>query len=214
MPTADVQMRQLADTLPAGSLRHEVLTSARRFKSTWVELGRLLVQVRDDGSFEGWGFSSFEAYCLKELHIRKATALKLTRGFSFLDSHEPELVRAPEAAQRAPAFEVVEVLAEAQERGQLSADEYASIRESIWNPDRPAAALKREFTERFPKPPPPEPSEDVLLKRLAQSARRLARELAAARGIPSAVIERAGALAEDVEELLGGDADGSAGLDA
>ncbi|HLT30115.1 MAG TPA: hypothetical protein VK013_08725 [Myxococcaceae bacterium] len=202
MSTAEAQMRQLAESLPTGTLRHEVLTSARRFKTTWVELGRLLIQVRDQASYEAWGFSSFEAYCLKELHIRKATALKLTRSFSFLDRHEPEQVRDPVSQERAPAFEVVEVLADAEERGQLSADEYASIRDSIWDPDRPPTAVKRELTERFPKPPPPPLPEDLQLKRLAQAARKLARELSEVQGVPPAVAERAGALAEDVEELM------------
>lgn len=203
MPTADAQMRQLADALPPGSLRHDVISSARRFKSTWVELGRLLIQVRDEARYEEWGFGSFEAYCLKELHIRKPTALKLTRGYAFLDKHEPEEVRRPEIAQRAPAFEVVEVLADAEERGQLSADEYQSIRASIWDEERPTATLKRELVEKFPKPPPPPPPEGLYLKRLAQTARRLANELAAARGIPSTLADRAGALAQEVEGLLG-----------
>jgi hypothetical protein len=216
MPTADAQMRQLADALPPGSLRHDVLTSARRFKSTWVELGRLMIQVRDEARYEEWGFASFEAYCLKELHIRKPTALKLTRSYAFLDKHEPEQVRQPQLAERAPAFEVVEVLADAEERGQLSADEYQSIRASIWDEERPTAAIKRELVEKFPKPPPPPPPEGLLLKRLAQAARRLANELAAARGIPSTLADRAGDLAQEVEGLLGSpdaEADGPEPLD-
>jgi hypothetical protein len=201
MTQTDAEMRDIAASLPPGSLRHTVLTSARRFKSSWAELGKLLVQVRDEAKYEEWGYQTFEAYCAKELHIRKATALKLTRSFSFLDRHEPEEARSEEVVQRAPAFEVVEVLADAEERGQLTPDEYKSLRESIWNPDKPAAELKREFSERFPKPPPAPPVEGMQLRGFAKTARKLSGELNGSRLVPSDIAERAAALAEDLEEL-------------
>src|SRR6476660_1901711 len=102
---ADIAMK--AQSLPPGTFRHTVLVAAKRFKSTWAELGRLLVQVRDEAKYEEWGYDSFEGYCLKELHIRKQTALKLTRSFSFLARHEsPETLKDKEFPERAPAFEV------------------------------------------------------------------------------------------------------------
>ncbi len=95
MSTAvEADLQKKAQSVPPGSFRHVVLTAAKRFKSTWAELGKLLVQVRDEAKFEEWGYESFEAYCLKELHIRKNTALKLPRSFSFLAKHEaPEVLK-------------------------------------------------------------------------------------------------------------------------
>lgn len=188
--------------IAAGSFRHTVLSASKRFKSTWVELGKLLVQVRDEAKYEEWGYASFETYCSKELHIRKATADKLVRSFSFLARHEPQLREADEEVVRgAPAFEVVEVLADAEERGQLSANEYKSIRDSIWNPESQVSALKRDLVERFPKPPPPPAPDELLLRRLAHAARKLAGDLSACGSVPRSVAERAAALAGDVEEL-------------
>jgi hypothetical protein len=205
MSVAEADLQKKAQSIPAGTFRHTVVVAAKRFKSTWAELGKLLIQVRDEGKFEEWGYASFEAYCLKELHIKKQTALKLTRSFSFLAKHEGnEALEQEDFPQRAPAFEVVEVLADAEARGQLSPSEYRSIRDSIWNPEKPATELKREFAERFPRPPPPPPSEDLQLRRLAQAARRLASELAGCGKVPSPVAERAAALADDVEELASG----------
>jgi len=203
MPSvAEVDIQKKAQSVPPGTFRHTVLVSAKRFKSTWAELGKLLVQVRDEAKYEEWGYPSFEAYCLKELHIKKQTALKLTRSFSFLAKHEPpEAVKEEDFPQRAPAFEVVEVLADAADRGQLSPSEYRSLRDSIWNPEKSPTELKREFTERFPRPPPEPPPENVQLRRLAQTARKLASELSGTRKVPSAVAERAAALADDIEEL-------------
>jgi hypothetical protein len=203
MPSAaEVDLQKKAQSVPPGTFRHTVLVSAKRFKSTWAELGKLLVQVRDEAKYEEWGYPSFEAYCLKELHIKKQTALKLTRSFSFLAKHEPpEAVTEEDFPQKAPAFEVVEVLADAADRGQLSPAEYRSLRDSIWNPEKSATELKREFTERFPRPPPEPPPENVQLRRLAQMARKLASELSGTRKVPSAIAERAAALADEVEEL-------------
>ncbi len=201
MSSAEAAIAQKAREVPPGSFRHTVLLSAKRFKATWVELGKLLVRVRDEGTFGEWGYDSFEVYCLRELHLKKQTVLKLTRSFSFLKKHEPKELGSEDIAERAPAFEVVEVLAEAEERGQLSAAEYRSVRDSIWDQERPAAEVKRELVERFPRPPPEPPGESILVRRMAGAARKLAADLVACRKVPRAVGERASALAEDLEEL-------------
>lgn len=201
MSRAEAALAEKAQQVTPGSFRHNVLSAARRFKSSWVELGKLLVRVRDEAQFTEWGYASFEQYCSKELHIRKATADKLTRSFSFLSKHEPKAVANDNIVELAPAFEVVEVLAGAEERGQLSADEYQSIRESIWNPEKPTSELRREIVERYPAPAPKGPGEEVVVRKLAMMARRLAAELKACGKIPPAVAERAAALADDVEEV-------------
>jgi len=183
------------------AFREEVLRAARTFKASWTGLARVLTRVRDEGLWERWGFPSFEAYCAKELRIRKATALKLTRSWTFLDRHERGYRPDAPDARPAPAFEVVEVLAEAEERGALGADEYRSIRDSIWDPDRPVAAVRRELSERFPRPAPEAAPAEVRLGQLARSARRLAEELRVCRGVPASVRTQADELAAAVESL-------------
>ena len=201
MGNAAQALSQKAQELPQGSFRHTVVLAARRFKASWVELGKLLVKVRNEALFTQWGFDSYEAYCLKELHIRKQTAEKLARSFSFLSRHEPRVMEETDFTQQAPAFEVVEVLVNAEERGQLSADEYRSIRDSIWNPEKPTTELRREISERFPPPPPETPAEALALQKMASLARKLARELSGNLRVPSALKDRATALADEVEEL-------------
>ena len=183
------------------NLRQTVQQAAQRFKAGWAELGKLLVQVRDGASFSDWGYPSFEAYCAEELHLKKPTVMKLTRSYSFLARREPEAVQRTDAAVRVPAFEVVEVLADADDRGQLSDSEYQRIRDSIWNPERPASDMRRELVERFPKPEGPPPTDRAQLRRLAAQASRLAQDLKGAKKVPRAVVERASALAEEVAEL-------------
>jgi hypothetical protein len=183
------------------AVREEVLRAARAFKASWMGLARVLTRVRDEGLWESWGFPSFEAYCTRELRIRKATALKLTRSWSFLDRHERHWKPEAPDARPAPAFEVVEVLAEAEERGALDAEEYRSIRDSIWDPDRPVAAVRRELSERFPRPAPEPAPTEVRLGQLARTARRLAEDLRVCRGVPTSVRTQADDLAAAVESL-------------
>jgi hypothetical protein len=189
----------------AGTFRHQVLLTAQKFKSSWVELGAQLVKVRSGKSFEEWGFQSFEEYCSKELRIKKATADKLTMSYSFLSRHErpmAERFRAePPVEKEAPAFEVVSVLAGAEERGQLTEKDYLSLREQLWSDERPANQVARELAQKFPPPAKPPPPADLVVRRLAQAARKLASDLRGCSKIPDAVAARAEALAEDVEEL-------------
>jgi hypothetical protein len=201
MVHAEEHLSKKALAVPPGSFRQTVVLAAKRFKSSWVDLGKLLVKVRNEALFEDWGYPTFEAYCLAELRIRRQTAEKLVRSFGFLDKHEPQAVARPEIVEEAPAFEVVEVLAQAEDRGQLSAQEYKSIRDSIWNQDKPTSELRRELTERFPAPEAPT-SDLASLKRLWTMSKRLAAELHANKKVPKAVSERADALAEDLEGLL------------
>lgn len=184
-----------------GTFRHTVLSAARRFKSTWVELGKLLVQVRDEALYEAWGYPGFEQYCLAELRIKKATVAKLTRSYSFLDRHEPAAVRQPSEERQPPPFEVVEVLAQAEERGQLSAEDYRSVRDAIWGEDRPVSALKRELSERFPAPPPTL-SEEARGEKVVALARRLAEALSTEKKVPAELAERAWSLADAVAAAL------------
>lgn len=189
------------DEVAPDGFRAQVLDTARRFKASWVELARHLVRVKGEGLFEEWGYATFEAYCSRELRIKKATAQKLVMSFGFLEKHEPHVVEDPEQARRAPAFEVIEVLSRAEEQGQLDEQAYREVREKLWERPVDPGELKRELAKRFPAPEPEEPPVDLAVKRLAAAARKLARDLSGCDKVPRAVAERAAALAEDVEEL-------------
>ncbi len=201
MSNAEAAIASKISEVAPGSIRQTVLVAAKRFKSSWIELGKLLVRVRNEALFEEWGYPSFEAYCLAEVRIKRQTAQKLTRSFSFLDKHEPKAMAQDDIVETAPAFEVVQVLADAEERGQLSAQEYRSIRDSIWNNDRPVSELKRDLVEQFPPPEGIGPTGAAQLKRLAAWARKLATELHGNKKVPRPMAQRAEALADDVEEL-------------
>ncbi|HET7753955.1 MAG TPA: hypothetical protein VFK85_08590 [Anaeromyxobacteraceae bacterium] len=196
------------EDLPEGSFRRDVLESARRFKASWVEFGRLLTRVKREGLWSEWGHASFDAYCTKELFIRKQTAEKLTMSYGFLERHEPELVREPRErsgdAGRAPPFEVIEVLSRAEAAGRIDDSKWTELREEVLEAPS-AAAVNRQLADRYgPAPKPPPASDDERLARLVSLARKLAQGCAAEKEIPRDVVDRAKELLADLEEVADG----------
>jgi hypothetical protein len=192
-----------AEDLPEGSMRRKVLEGAQRFKSAWVELGRLLVDVKRTEAWRGWGYPSFERYCSKELFLRSATADKLTASYGFLERHEPELAR-PRTDGRAPPFEVIEVLSRAEAAGRLSDSGWRELRDEVLDRPPTPAAMNRRLTEKFgPPPAPPAPAKTERVGKLAAAARRLAEACRDEAAVPRAVAQRAEDLAGELEALAG-----------
>lgn len=203
MSKTEQRMAARIDELPAGSLRRTVLESARRFKASWVELARLLSEVKRKGSHRDWGFDDFETYCTRELFIRKQTAEKLTMSYGFLERHEPELARDP--ARPAPPFEVIDVLSRAEAQGRLPAGGWRELRDEVLDNPPPAAALARQLTEKYgPPEKPPRPPQAERLARLAASAERLAAACAAEKAVPKGLSDKAAELARALSALANG----------
>jgi hypothetical protein len=204
MTAAAQKIEEQLEELPEGSTRRRILECARRFKSSWVELGRMLCEVRRDALWRAWGFKSFDAYCAKELFIRKATADKLTASYGFIERHEPSVARSePAAARPPPSFEVIDVLSRAEAAGRLPENGWRELRDDVLERPLTPAALSRQLSERFGPPPRSDPPpEGERLARLAAAAKRLAAACASEECVPRAVAERAQALAEDLSELM------------
>ncbi len=202
MTRAAEKLASRADDLPAGSMRRRILESARRFKSVWVELGRLLSQVKRESLWREWGYPSFERYCTRELFIRSATADKLTASYGFLERHEPQLA-AKDDDTEAPPFEVIEVLSRAEAAGRFDASGWRELRDEVLERPPTPAAVSRKIAERYGAPAPTSaPSKVERIERVAALARRLADACREEPAVPRPVAERAGALAGEIEALL------------
>jgi hypothetical protein len=204
MTTTAEKLAARAEDLPEGSMRRRVLEGARRFKSAWVEFGRLLVEVKRNELWREWGHASFDRYCAKELFIRKQTAEKLTASYGFLERHEPALARA-RGEGRAPPFEVIEVLSRAEATGRLDAGGWRELREDVLERPPTPAGLARKLSERFGPPPKPAARPRAeRVARLAEAARRLADACRDEAAIPRPIAERAAALAREMADLVEG----------
>lgn len=134
------------EQLEPGSERYTVLAAARDFKASWVDLGARLSRVREQEAYTAWGYTSFEAYCRRELRIKSATADKLTRSYSFLRDNEPRALEQREKREL-PPLDVVDLLSQARERSQLTDKQIASIREEVFAPGE--NPTKTQIVRRF-----------------------------------------------------------------
>jgi hypothetical protein len=198
--TAD-RISSRIEELPEGSPRRRILEAARRYKASWVELARLLVQVKRDEAWREWGHASFERYCTGELFIRKLTAEKLLASFGFLERHEPALAR-PRGEPRAPAFEVIEVLSRAEAAGRLSESGWQELREEVLERSPTTALVNKRLTEKFGPPArAAAPRRQERIARLAAAARRIAAGCRGERSLPPALVVQAAALADALDGL-------------
>ena len=123
--------------------RKAMADSARQFKSNWVRFGSSLTKVASEKLYEPWGFGTFEDYCREEIKIRKATAMKLTSAFFFLSQEEPAYLQNPNALT--PDLDAISVLQKAREKGNLSEDDFADLKENVFEKGLSGSTLSRQY---------------------------------------------------------------------
>jgi hypothetical protein len=202
---AERHIERIMSDLDPGSDRYHVLDTARRFKSSWVELGERLTEVSSRTLYQEWGYSSFDDYCQGELRLRKQTADKLKLAYRFLERQEPDILRRHRDMSPAPDYRSVELLRQAREERGFSDDEYATLRKSMVDEERSHPTVARQFKElvreRGDEPANPAAS----LKQALAAARRLDTALREVSELPpplrQGVVDLIRVLEEEVENL-------------
>jgi len=170
-------IEQLMRELDPSSPRYQVLSTARQFKSSWVELGEQLMKVKNQAEFQGWGYDSFDDYCSKEIRIRKETARKLTLAYRYLEQEEPNLLGAERRLQPLPDYRAIDLLRQAREEQGFSDDEYDRLREAVIENDRSLPTVQKQFREvaHLHNPPATDPLKQI--RAALATARRLNNQL-------------------------------------
>jgi hypothetical protein len=196
--------RQMEDAMlrAAGDKeRVHVLSVARAFKRTWIDLAEALTHVCERESWARWGFDSFETYCRIELHIKKGTMTKLLGSFRFLEARAPRVIeRAHEEPTAAvPSLQAVDFVARAAERGAADRKTMREMETAAFDEGAEAQLLSRRYKE-VAFPVDEAERADRLKRQLASTARRLANLIAE----PDAPVphEVAVALEESLGQLL------------
>jgi hypothetical protein len=151
---AEEAMEKRLDTLERGSVRYEALRSAIAFKRSWLELAQRLSAVLADGSFKEWGYRTFEAYALHELHLKRDTAQKLVRSYDFLATHERRLLESTSREDHVPlpSYQALDVLAEARQNPYLSERDYRELRDQVFHEDPTPSQVRKAVKEKAPEP--------------------------------------------------------------
>ena len=172
--SGELHIEHIMQELDPSSERYQVLDTAKRFKSSWVELGEQLLRVNRSGFFKQWGYESFEDYCAKEIRIKKPTALKLTQAYHFLEKEEPELLARRTELKPLPDYRSVDLLRQASQEQEISSEDYASLRRAIVEEERSLPTVRKRFNDLVA--PPPASAHHMLThcKTTLTAARRLA----------------------------------------
>lgn len=199
--TATKTDRQMEDAMlrAAGDEeRVKVLSIARAFKRTWIDLAEVLTRVAENESWARWGFDSFETYCRKELHIKKGTMQKLLGSFRFLEAQAPRVIERSrnEPTAPVPSLQAVDFVARAAERGAADKKTMREIQSAAFDEGAEAPLLSRRYRE-VAFPVDEAERADRLHRQLCSTARRLATLIAE----PDAPVPREVAMA--VEEAVG-----------
>jgi len=135
--------------LDVNSIRYHILESAKSFKSSWIELGRSLYSVYKDKMYKEWGYVNFDVYVVREIGIRKQTAMKLLKSYYFLEKEEPQYLKSnyTEQAQpvNIPSFESVDVLRQAKNKKTIDEDDYQSLKKEIFEKGKDAQEVKKNL---------------------------------------------------------------------
>jgi hypothetical protein len=170
---AESHIETLMEQLEPGSDRYRVLDVARRFKSSWVELGEELLRVNQGSLYQHWGYASFEEYCQKEIRIRKPTAQKLTRAYRFISKEEPQLLAEKSPLTSVPDYRSIDLLRQAREEHEFSEEDYATLRQTVIDQERSHPTAVKCFKSLAPEPEPDGKERLRLYKKALSAARRL-----------------------------------------
>lgn len=203
----------------AEPLRLDALRITQAFKRSWVELAQTLVQIRDTGACEAWGFDDFYTYCGQELHLRRPTVDKLVMSFSTLKRLAPSVLRWDGVEREVPSIQAVDYFGKAVQAANKPPEQrmpstgappppprevLKDLRTAVFDEGQSVAELRRRF-DPILRPKPKGAEELDSIQKALGAARKLADILPEIDGLDDdqvAPVEKAlGKLREDLESL-------------
>ena len=144
---AEKHLEKLMLQVEPGSTRHTILHSAKQFKSSWVELGQLLTQVRQQVLYREWGYSDFGEYCSREIRIRRQTADKLTHAYQYLNEHGNNLLQDNDSSVPLPDFRSLNVLEQIGQEELLPHDQLDDLNRQVFSGEVSHSRLAQQFRD-------------------------------------------------------------------
>ena len=196
------------------SLRGRALEAARRHKASWVTLGQFLFTIHKEKLYKKWGHLSFEGYCMKELRMKQASAVKLVKSYSYLEREEPGLLA--EAAgetealpENLPGYESVNLARLAESSSKFTPEDLREIKAAVFRkglePQEVRAKMKGILEAREEEKEPAElrnARRSAALKRLLTVLTSVKNELVNAKLIPAYLVKQMEDLAGKLQDQL------------
>ena len=208
----DIERRMEDMDMDMESLRYHVLQNAKSFKTSWIDLGQALYNVWKDKLYKDWGYQEFDSYASKEIGIRKETALKLLRSYSFLEKEEPKYLKKEynDAAEAdvIPSYESVDVLRKANQNKNVGREDYARIKKYVLNDGKDAKEVRKDLTQMIKRNEELDPEDarkkkqEILVKRFISVLRSVSREIRLTKALPAQIAKEADSLIVKIESAM------------
>jgi hypothetical protein len=188
--------------------RASVLRLTRRFKSSWLELGEALAEVKRNKTWERWGYDSFETYAKTELKLRADTVDKLTGSYMFLHKRAPEVLKR-DPLEALPTYQAIDYLRRVEEKAaeddSIPQEAIVDVRKQILEDNVPVAKVARLYNETL-FPVSENDKRESNKKALKSTATKLRELLADTKVVPKHVASRVGELLDELLSELSGEA--------
>ena len=197
------------ENMDRDSLRYHILESARNFKSSWIALGQALYTVWKDKLYKDWGYGDFDIYTVREIGIRKQTAMKLLRSYYFLEKEEPQYLKTEESPAEGvaalPSFEAVDVLRQAKNKKEIDPRDYNNLKKDIFERGKDFREARKDLTSLIRQRQELEPEEawekkkTAVVRRLLGVLKSLKQEAEISKLLPAPILKEAAALISKLE---------------
>lgn len=188
--------------------RASVLRLTRRFKSSWLELGQALTDVRRSKGWERWGYDSFETYAKTELKLRPDTVEKLTGSYMFLHKRAPEVLQR-DPLEDLPSYQAIDYLRRVEEKAaeddSIPKQAVVDVRKQILDENVPVSKVARLYNDTL-FPVTESERRESSKKAIKSTATKLRDLLAESNGIPKRLASTVGEALDELLSELNGEA--------
>lgn len=194
------------------NIREKILDQAKFFKTSWIELGRSLFAAWQDKMYKGWGYQRFEDYIKKEVGLNKELSMRLLKTYYFIEQEEPQYLKENFAESReaptVPGYEAINVLRLAKQKKEVTKEDYASLRKSVFDKGHDAAAVRQDLTAIIKERKEVDPEEEreersqQAVRKLILSLKLFEKDMHTLKLVPEDVREDAKGLLERLEKAL------------
>ncbi|MGM0416545.1 MAG: hypothetical protein ACQEQK_06275 [Thermodesulfobacteriota bacterium] len=169
---AEEYIDKMLKQVEPGSTRHTILHSAKQFKSSWVELGQLLSEVRHAQLYQEWGYTDFADYCAREIRIRRPTADKLTHAYHYLKEHNPDTLSDSDNHVPLPDYRSLNLLEQINNEALMDEEELQSLQHKVFSGTIAHPKLAKTFRDLKREQSPSQIKQYNDIKQALSAARR------------------------------------------
>jgi len=203
-------IEQKMEGLDETSVRYHVLEVTKSFKTSWVALGRALYSVWKDKLYKDWGYNTIEGYVVKEVGIRKLTAMKLLRSYYFLEKEEPHYLTKDYTetivAAVMPTYENIDLLRKAKNNKTLDNQDYANLKKDIFEKGKDPLCVRRDLISLIRQRREIDPHQEqekarsTTIKRFLHTLKLMKREIEITKLLPPGLLKETESLIKKLEE--------------